>query len=287
MSLVDMVGVRFPERVATVDPERARAYAEATNDANPAYASGRWAPPVFAVVPAWESLMEAVTGTAPPESLPRLLHGEHDMHFRRPLVPGETLSTFSEVFSVRGARTGTRLTVRAVSLSGAGGEPVVEQFATMFLRGLGGQPDGGADKPDHAFPDGARSAQVGELTCAIGSDQTFRYAEASGDHNAIHLDDGAARAVNLPGIVVHGLCTMAMCGAAVVDTVAGGDPARLARLAVRFSWPVFPGHDLSVAIYGGAGGAVPMGAGGAVSFEATSQGKVVVRDGRADVRAAL
>jgi acyl dehydratase len=278
-SPLDRVGTRYAARAATVDAAAARAYAAATNDPNPAYGRGQ-VPPLFAVVPAWESLMEAVTDLVPAEHLARILHGEQDVHVHRPLVPGATISTWAEAHSVRAARTGTRVTVRLVSEDGAG--PLVEQFSTMFVRGLTVGGDAGPEPPGHAFPEEARQRPVGEWTRSIDADQTYRYRDASGDHNPIHVDEEAARAVRLPGIVVHGLCTMAMCGAAVVDGVAGGDPARLARLAVRFSWPVFPGHDLSCAVY-------EVGTEGdraVYAFEATSKGKVVVRDGQAEVRVA-
>ena len=87
------------------------------------------------------------------------------------------------------------------------------------------------------------------MTYAFDADQTFRYAEASGDPMPIHLDDAVARSVGLPGIIIHGLCTMAFCGRAVIDSVAGGDPTRLARLAVKFSRPVLPGQEITVRIY--------------------------------------
>src|SRR4029077_15077946 len=117
---------------------------------------------------------------------------------------------------------------------------------------------------------------VAEVTSAFDADQTFRYAEASGDPLPIHLDDAAARAVGLPGIIIHGLCTMAFCGRAVVDSVAGGDPARLARLAVKFSRPVLPGQQITVRIYAD---------GGAFGFEAlNTEGQAVVKDGRAELR---
>ena len=90
---------------------------------------------------------------------------------------------------------------------------------------------------------------MAEVTYRFDEDQTFRYAEASGDPVRIHLDDAAARAVGLPGIIIHGLCTMAFCGRAVIESVAGGDPTRLARLAVKFSRPVLPGQEITVRIY--------------------------------------
>jgi acyl dehydratase len=91
----------------------------------------------------------------------------------------------------------------------------------------------------------------------------------------IHVDDEFAKSVGLPGIIVHGLCTMAMCSQAVVKTVAGGDPGRLKRLAVRFSKPVLPGNDVVTTMY-------DLG-GGSYAFEATSAGATVIKDGRAEV----
>ena len=46
----------------------------------------------------------------------------------------------------------------------------------------------------------------------VADDQTERYAAASGDDFAIHLDDEFARKVGLPGRIVHGLCTLAFAG---------------------------------------------------------------------------
>jgi acyl dehydratase len=80
----------------------------------------------------------------------------------------------------------------------------------------------------------------------VDEDQTYRYAEASGDHNPIHIDPEFARnAAGLPGIILHGMATMAFASKAVLDNVAGADPARLRRIKVRFSKPVFPGDTLT------------------------------------------
>ena len=41
------------------------------------------------------------------------------------------------------------------------------------------------------------------------------YAEAGGDHNPIHQDEEVARAVGLPGVIAHGMYTLALevtCG---------------------------------------------------------------------------
>ncbi|MGH9022911.1 MAG: MaoC/PaaZ C-terminal domain-containing protein, partial [Acidimicrobiia bacterium] len=80
------------------------------------------------------------------------------------------------------------------------------------------------------------------------------------------------------GIIVHGLCTMAFVGRAVVDNVGGGDPTRLCRLAVRFSRPVLPGSRIHSRVWalptGGVGGEAAFG------FEtSTDDGGVVLKDG--------
>ena len=272
-------GSRYGRHIATVDPLRARAYAAATNDGNPAYLDGRYAPHVFGVVPTWETLLAALSELIPADLIPMILHTEQDMHFLRPLVPGMTLASEAECQSVRVSRSGTRVTVRVVSEDDMG-TPVLEQFSTMFVRGMTDGEDTGVDRPDHSLPDGARTRQLAQVSRPVDPDQTYRYREASGDTNPIHVDEEFARGVGLPGIILHGLCTMAMCGAVVVDELAGGDPSRLARLAVRFSRPVFPGSELVVSLFDGGS----IDGGKAYAFEEASAGKLVVRDGRAEVR---
>jgi len=270
----------YEQRTAVVDPDQSRAYAAATNDANPAYLSGEVAPPLFGVVPTWDATMTALVDLIPPESMPMLLHAGQDMRFHRPLRPGMSLITAAEPYNIRTARAGTWMTLRVVSDDDRG-ELVLEQFATMFIRGFASPETGGSEKPDHSFPPVARDHKVTEVTAHVDADQTFRYRDASGDDNRIHLDDEFARGVGLPGIIVHGMCTMAVCGAAVVDSVAGGDPTRLKRLAVRFSRPVFPDSDLVTGVY-----RVGEEEGRAVyAFEAASRGERTIRDGRAEVAA--
>ncbi len=97
----------------------------------------------------------------------------------------------------------------------------------------------------------------------------------------IHVDDAFAKSVGLPGIIVHGLCTMAMCSQAVVKTAAGADPARLRRLAVRFAKNVFPGKDVVVSIYDA--GTDDATGRRVYAFEAESAGDKVIANGRAEI----
>src|SRR3954453_14009218 len=62
---------------------------------------------------------------------------------------------------------------------------------------------------------------------------TPRYAGASGDFNPIHIDPEFAKAVGLPGTILHGLYMMGLVARASA-AVAGGDPRALKRLSVQF-----------------------------------------------------
>ena len=290
--LVESLGVAGEPQAQTITVEAARAYAAATNDDNPLYESGAFAPPVFGVVPTWPVMVEAMGRLVPPEALLQIVHGQQDMWFHRPLVPGLTLVTRGQPWAVRVSGTGTRATIRLRSDDEADGRPVLEQYVTIFVRGVSDGESAGPDTPDHAFPREARSRLVGEHKVHVDDDQTFRYRDASGDTMPIHTDDEVARSVGLPGIIAHGLCTMAMCSQAVLRTVADGDPARLRRLAVRFSKPVFPGDDVVTSVYDA--GEVPATGPGAgdddrprrtYAFEAATANGRVVKDGRSEVEA--
>ena len=72
-----------------------------------------------------------------------------------------------------------------------------------------------------------------------------RYAGASGDFNPIHIDPEFAKAVGLPGNILHGLYAMAQVARAST-AAAGGDPRALRRLSVQFRGMGFPEQELRV-----------------------------------------
>ena len=68
----------------------------------------------------------------------------------------------------------------------------------------------------------------------ITLEQLRRYAEASGDHNPIHVDEEAARRVGLDSVIAHGMLSMAFLGQFASQQIAGIADAELAHLKVRF-----------------------------------------------------
>ena len=84
-----------------------------------------------------------------------------------------------------------------------------------------------------------------ELRVTPDAGLTKRYAAASGDPNPIHTDPEFAKRVGLPGIILHGLYSMAQVARAHTQA-AGGDPRSLKRLAVQFRGMGFPEQEITV-----------------------------------------
>ncbi|GAW48925.1 MULTISPECIES: MaoC/PaaZ C-terminal domain-containing protein [unclassified Nocardioides] len=72
-----------------------------------------------------------------------------------------------------------------------------------------------------------------------------RYAEASGDHNPIHQDESVAVGVGLPGVIAHGMYTMALAARAVS---AWFPDAEVVSFGCKFTNPVVVPADGGVDI---------------------------------------
>jgi len=91
------------------------------------------------------------------------------------------------------------------------------------------------------------SLEIGQVVPVVTKQVTLAqiraYAEASGDRNPIHLDERFARSVGLPGVIAHGMLTMAFASQMLTDWL--GDRSRLKRLYGRFAGMVVPGDELT------------------------------------------
>jgi acyl dehydratase len=277
---LDNLGKWSAERAFEVDADRIKAYAAATNDPCPEHMSGELAPPVFAVVPIWEAMGESVMAVTPPEVMLNALHGEQDMHLHRPIRAGMVLRSRAAPVGVHVKPSGTTV-VTHTETRADGDELVNEQWFVSFFRGATEGESRGEPAPAHEFPEAARVMEpYATVVQRFDEDQTFRYRDASGDYVPIHVDDEVARSIGLPGIIIHGLCTMAFTSWAAIRELAGGDPTRLRRLAVRFSKPILPGQEITTRFY--AAGARAGGTG--YVYETTNPaGDLVIKDGVAEV----
>jgi acyl dehydratase len=72
-------------------------------------------------------------------------------------------------------------------------------------------------------------------TFTITRADLVRYAQASGDGNPIHQDETVALSVGLPGVIAHGMYTMALAARAVGDWFPG---AEVVSFGCKFTNPV-------------------------------------------------
>ena len=79
------------------------------------------------------------------------------------------------------------------------------------------------------------------LTVTLRREDLVRYAGASGDYNPIHWNDRMAASLGLPGVIAHGMLTMASAARVVTDWL--DDPADLVEYGVRFTKPVVVPDD--------------------------------------------
>ncbi|GIG90559.1 MaoC/PaaZ C-terminal domain-containing protein [Plantactinospora endophytica] len=227
-----VVGRWSEPRPFDVTPASIAAYADAVGGPSP----------VYAVVPAMD-LVFAVAGTAAPAELrARVVHGQQDIFFHRSLPVGETITVRAAVLGLHGKRSGTVATI-GVRTYDADGALRNEQYVTEFYRGV--PTDLRLGTPSPALPtDAPGGPPLRTATVPLPLDLPRRYADASGDRNPIHLDDEFARNAGLPGVIVHGLASLAVAGHTVL-----ADRAEPVRLSCRFTRPVAPGDALTTRVW--------------------------------------
>jgi acyl dehydratase len=92
------------------------------------------------------------------------------------------------------------------------------------------------------FDDVKVGDQIPVLAKVVKREDVKAYADASGDQNPLHQDDNFARSVGFPGIIAHGMFTMAHLTTALTRWL--GDPAALNSIGVQFRAVVFMGETI-------------------------------------------
>jgi acyl dehydratase len=246
----ECIGHEYPAISTEVTLEAMQNYARAYNDDNPAFfdasrIGGIVAPPMYAVAVTWDAVMGAAMDPKVGADLLRSVHGEQDMEFIKPIRAGDVITSVAKIASIETKLTGETMTIE-VNARDRDGAAVQKTLFSIFVRGRRNREVTAAEprivEPERGEP---------EYTVAqtIDKDQTFRYAQASGDRNPIHVDENIARMAGLPGIIVHGLCTMAFTSKVAIDRLCSGEPTRLKRLRARFSRPVLPGQTITTRVW--------------------------------------
>lgn len=96
--------------------------------------------------------------------------------------------------------------------------------------------------PAPLFDDLEVGQEVFAVPKVVRREDVKAYADASGDQNPLHQDDAFARSVGFPGIIAHGMFSMAHVAKAVTDWL--GNPGALRSIMVQFRAPVFMDETL-------------------------------------------
>ena len=202
--------------------------------------------PSFAVVPAFQGLMMAVTGQVPGLAVNpvMVLHGEQDVEIHRPIPTSGTVEHRSRVSALYDKGKAALFTIETES--GPAGDPLFTNRFTIFARGEGGfGGDTNSPAPGNEPPDREPDTVVESPTM---SHQALIY-RLSGDKNPLHADPDFAKLGGFDTPILHGLCTYGIVCKAVVDTVLGGDVNAVARYQVRFTGVVFPGETVVTSMW--------------------------------------
>jgi acyl dehydratase len=185
----------------------------------------------------------------------KLVHGEQRMAFHQPFpASGEVIgrSRISHVID-KGADKGA-LVVTERKIHNAANEDLLATVQQVtFCRADGGF--GTSDEAPEALPKVPSTPP--DHVCALPTlpNAALLY-RLNADLNPLHVDPAVARQAGYPQPILHGLCTYGVATHAIVKTLCGYDPNRLAYLNTRFSAPVYPGETLVVEMWQGQAGTV-------------------------------
>jgi acyl dehydratase len=247
----ECLGKEYGPVQLTIDADRIADYADATGDPLPFYrGADPIAPPVFAIVPVWPVIKEALADDELGLDVGRIVHGEQRMTFHRLIRAGDVLTSSGTLTSIT-ERGENEIFVLSFETRDGAGSLVTSQDVVCVSRGTApakGAGDRGSER-SAAGHDDLESEPELVRRVELPPGLTHRYAGASGDDNRIHIDDEFAKSVGLPGIIVQGMCLFSISMQAVIEAAAGGRPELLSSASVRFRRPVQPGTVFETLVY--------------------------------------
>ena len=183
----------------------------------------------------------------------KTLHGEQMLTVHKPLPIAATVTsddTIDEIYD-KGPKGAILYMTRRLREAGSG-DLLATIGLTAFMRADGGfgGPSEGAPRP---YPVPTDRPPDLTLNLRTRPEQALLY-RLSGDYNPLHCDPEVAQSAGFPKPILHGMCTYGTAGRALLGLLCGNDPARLRKMNVRFSSPVFPGETIRTEIWREAAG---------------------------------
>lgn len=98
--------------------------------------------------------------------------------------------------------------------------------------------------PDDPFPAvGSRSS----IEASFSAEDVRRFADLTGDLNALHLDDSEGKRLGFDGRIVHGMLTSSLISRLLGTQLPGRGTIYLSQ-SLKFLKPVYPGDALSATV---------------------------------------
>ncbi len=230
-------------------------YAASIGDHNPWYFDderdgGIIAPPMLVVALTWPFGESARhywdENHFPLDLLVRQVHYTEQIVFDRPLLPGDKLTITADLPMIVPHRGGTYMIVRCTARDESG-ERVFVEYAGTLLRGVRCTDKGTTlDAPPETPKFRGEGDPLWEEVIPISPVAAHVYDGCAKIFNPIHTSQQFAKWVGLPGIILHGSCTLAMAVMEAINREGGGDPRTVHRLSCRFTGMVIPGTEITI-----------------------------------------
>lgn len=242
----DAIGQWGPPAYWVTDRDALIKYGRATCATSKLITSGDVAHPIYSAIPAMVVCDPMLSQIIPIEVKMTGLHGEADIVFHRPMEPEMSLVSRAIGVGFRPVPAGVLAIVKGETRLMDSDDLINEQWVTIILRGTTTPEAKGEDRPARDYPS---SERVASFVTRFEPDTPVKYAKASGDYWPIHTNAQIAREAGLPGIINHGLCTLAFVSNQLIDHLADGDPRRVKRIGARFASIVMPEWKLETEVH--------------------------------------
>ena len=178
-----------------------------------------------------------------PEVMERQVHYRTEIRNFRHFRPGEEVQVTTRVTRMTRHRAGT-LMATEVSIQGADGKPICEESVEGMLRGV--SCDAPAD-PLSAEPPSEPAGTGPEISLRFDVPMLlpYQYDGCADIHFPIHSSPAYARKAGLPGIIVQGSATLALCVDRICDWIAPTDaPVTAPIVRAKYAGYLLPGEEV-------------------------------------------
>jgi len=92
-----------------------------------------------------------------------------------------------------------------------------------------------------------KPGDTASISKTITDDDIQKFADASGDHNPLHLDDEFAKSTRFGRRIAHGMFSASLISAVIANQLPGQGSIYLAQ-TLKFVAPVFPGNTITARV---------------------------------------